>query len=124
MKRWARNIACALLVIFVFPIIYQPLHIMWHRANNVACCGCGKHIVCLHSSVGKSEPQINKGKYHCPVCEYDLVINSLPEYFTFDNFIPRLRAILKTVIPVKHIWLFVQTKLSRAPPAVVPLNIK
>lgn len=82
-----KQIAALLLLVFTFPVIYQPLHVLQHRV-----------IMDIHSghvdsrkehgtlSFKPGDPATayvssETGKKDCPVCDYKFTVNQLPAIY-------------------------------------------
>jgi hypothetical protein len=113
MKKTARNIAFALLVTFVFPVTFQPAHILWHYAQSVR--QGYQFDASLYSGI--SRICINQQRHSCPICDYVLIINSLPEHTAFNNHIPKIKIELNESVRKIFIWHLPRINHSRAPPA-------
>jgi hypothetical protein len=113
MNKKARNIAFALLVTFAFPITFQPAHILWHYAQRVR--QGYQFDTSLYS--GTVQTSINQQQHSCPICDYVLIINSLPEQTAFSNDIPKIKIELNESVRKLFIWHLPRINHSRAPPA-------
>ena len=111
-----RNIALSLLLIFVFPIIYQPLHVVWHHSHGAECCG--SYGTCQLGDLQKRE-----GAYfeetidHCPICSYEFSINDIPEKQVIEFYIQELIFKFIETKVTEFVPPFVLLKIPRAPPA-------
>lgn len=111
-----RNIAAGLLVIFIFPIFFQSFHVVWHREHDSNCCE-HRHSVChLITADNHSGPEVDQEKDHCPICDYEISINSLPEHTVFESYISRIEAMLYEMESDNYFPAVVVVKSPRAPP--------
>ncbi|WP_319503490.1 hypothetical protein [uncultured Draconibacterium sp.] len=115
MKGIKVHITLLLLGIFVFPIAYQPYHIVRHHSQKAEChheCCHIKHEeahdVTFNSYSGEDE--------RCPICDYHFPVNDLPRLLFFTPATPH---VLNSVVEIeikracKHA---ISTKIPRAPP--------
>lgn len=115
MIKYIQHIAFALLVIFIFPITYQPLHIVWHSGHGKAavCCHNGE---CSVESNNQSGAKVDKKEDHCPICDFEFSVNSIPVYSVAENHVPVVKIVRSDTIIEKFIPCIVLIKSSRAPP--------
>jgi hypothetical protein len=81
--RQKKHIAIVLFAIFIVPIAFQPLHMVWHHSNDSHC-----HHTCCHSEATENsiKPTLNpesKKENHCPVCEFHFAIIEIPNNTVF-----------------------------------------
>jgi len=110
-----RNIALSLLVIFVYPIFFQPLHVVWHHSHGVECCG--SHGTCqLDHSQKHIGTHLEETTDDCPICKFEFSINNLPEKsvnkFHNQEFIFKF---IETKV-TEFVPPFLLLKTPRAPP--------
>jgi hypothetical protein len=110
-----KHITLALLGIFVFPIVFQPFHIIWHHAEDSHC-----HHECCPSEekkpVGLIFDVFSANNEYCPICEYHFPVNDLPENFFFAS---ATKTVTSSVYELKIKPAYQQitsTKTPRAPP--------
>jgi hypothetical protein len=81
--RFSKHIALLLLGILFFPILFQPLHVLWHHAvdeahahhhDGGACCSL---LVFDKHAQDKCEVLTEKESV-CPICSYHFSMNELP----------------------------------------------
>ena len=116
MISFQKHIAVLLYVIFIFPIAYQPFHIVWHHSHDSHA-----HHDCCHADEEKEISSIginvsSDGNKHCPVCEYHFPINDLPKVSLFRSVglsIERYLCEIEIRLPLKQV---VSNKSPRAPP--------
>ncbi len=80
MNKIHKHIAIGLLGIFIFPNIFQSLHIVWHHSHD--CCGsiCKHEHKTHHDAYDLSQHKtkfLGLAKSHCPICEYQFATNNL-----------------------------------------------
>lgn len=109
-----KHIALFVLGIFTFPIVFQPLHVVWHQSHNQH--GAEIYEVFVDISHGHKLSVLNNINHHCLVCEYEIVINSLPQENYFHIIIPFVlnsNYILSVFQPVYQLY---SSKTPRSPP--------
>jgi hypothetical protein len=75
-----KYISVVLLGLFVFPILFQSIHIVWHHSHDILhtsnSLGCTNKVVCFNED------------NHCPICEYQFFVNKQPNTDFFEIVIP------------------------------------
>jgi len=111
-----KHIAVILLGIFIFPITFQSIHIVWHHSHCISHNATCHNVVDCHDYTGTAFIHSNSTN-HCPICEYQLSINTLPDIPFFEAVIPIICRVFKVLSVTKpHQEVFV-LKSPRAPPA-------
>ena len=109
------HIATFLFWIFLFPIIFQSIHIVWHHDHAHEC---EDHSTQQLSDKGLQEnyQEFSEKESTCAICEYQLTINGLPKSTLFSTFIPTLTIKSKGIaLKLPHKIGF-SNKTPRAPP--------
>lgn len=100
-----------LLGIFVHPMLYQNVHILWHTTH---VCHCEKEsaVPC------RTGMDVVGQNHHCPICEYTFVTQPLPksEQIHFNH--TEISRELLSPVPVIEDFHILIHRPSRAPPAV------
>lgn len=100
-----------LLGIFVHPMLYQNVHILWHTAH---ICHCEKE------SAGpcRAGMDVVDQNHHCSICEYTFVTQPFPksEQINFSHT-EISRELLCPVTVIEDIQILIY-RPSRAPPVV------
>lgn len=123
MQGLKRHIVILLVVIFIFPLAYQPWHVLQHYSQKSNC-----HHDCCHLNMGHSGGKVaysygedinaaSEKEEPCPICNYHFPINVLPTIFHYQsNNTVAENAIsdLKVRLPFQQ---FTSVKSPRAPPA-------
>lgn len=119
LNQFSKHIALTLLVIFVFPIYFQSIHIVWHHGH-----GSDHSTCCAHASECSQEHFIIDGiqyqttEDHCLICEYDpiafKVLNNSIITFQVQEFQWHYIEMKTTLISTPLIL----QNASRAPPPV------
>lgn len=87
MTAWKRHIAVLAAGIFLFPVLYQPVHIIQHHShehNDHSCEHKHDHEghSCEHhhkkSEYISGETQFSQSYSDCLVCEYTFVVQDIP----------------------------------------------
>lgn len=114
MIKHRRHIASVLFWIFLFPIIFQSIHIVWHhdRAHQ-----CEHHATVSDHGIHKNHPSFSETESSCAICDYHLTINGLPKSSLFSSFIPILAIKSKVTAPKLPHKIGFSNKTPRAPPA-------
>ncbi|MDX8340246.1 hypothetical protein SLH46_13685 [Draconibacterium sp. IB214405] len=109
------HIALVFLGIFVFPIAYQPYHIVRHHSEKADC-----HHECCH--LVHDEPdgvtfKDNSGEEEsCPICDYHFPVKDLPKPLFFTAAIPIVQNSLVEIEIKRACKQVISTKTPRAPP--------
>lgn len=74
MLKGLKHIAISFLLIFVIPIIYQPVHIVLHHSDDGSECS----HQCRTTKKKTGFPGVQKDN-HCFICEYEFTVTDLPE---------------------------------------------
>lgn len=116
MIKFYKHIAILLFGIFISPIIFQPVHILWHHSHSFNECN---HVCTTKSDSHGLDNESKNGikKYeHCPICEYKFSINNLPIVSVFETIVPKIDANFdETEIAQLYLHSF-SVKSPRAPP--------
>jgi len=85
-----KYIVAFLLVIFLFPTAFQPLHILWHRNHGYHC----KHDSCrAEESKGDSSSDaetLSHEKSVCQICDFKIAITGIPVILVYISIIPEI----------------------------------
>lgn len=119
MLEFKKHIAVIILGIFIFPITFQSIHIVWHHSHRIS------YNVPCHNTVdcpGSTETAIlhSSSISHCPICEYQASINALPDISFFEAVIPTICSIFKVLSVTKTHQEVFALKSPRAPPIQSP----
>ena len=115
MNSFKQHIALVLLVIFTFPIAYQPYHMVMHHSADTEC-----HHHCCHAEPARTsgillEPYSAEDE-NCPICDYHFPVNDLPKLSLFST----VERLLLTSISDSEIeqirQQIISTKSPRGPP--------
>jgi len=110
------HIAILLMGIFTFPIIFQPVHILWHHYHGYQGI---RHSFSDESSENNiviySETHSHQEVF-CPVCEFKFSINSIPKVFVFKSIVPVILLLYKVFITKEYYRQVFTNKSPRAPP--------
>lgn len=113
-----KHIAILLFGIFLFPLTYQPWHVLNHHSQKSECCHTCCHSkvenkVCddSHCIIFKSDKQET-----CPVCQYHFPINILSKLSLFKPKNPNLESQLFELEASLVFQQIVSRKSPRAPP--------
>nr|WP_321357304.1 hypothetical protein [uncultured Draconibacterium sp.] len=116
MKSLKIHIAFLLLGIFVFPIAYQPYHIVRHHSEKTDC-----HHPSCHLKYEKPDGlvlDINTDGYEsCPICDYHFPVNDLPRPLFYTPVIPIVQNSLVEIEIKRACKQVISSKTPRAPPA-------
>jgi len=94
-----KYIAIILLEIFLFPIISQPIHVLWHHANPHKKLQGHTNTGYTYDNqldIENKQPVFNPNhsklllpdKDACPVLDYKLSLNELPDSFLYSTILP------------------------------------
>ena len=106
MYKGEKHIAISFLLVFLLPILYQPVHILEHHSQRSDCC----------LGNGYEDGVAVQKDNHCYICEYEFTVTNLPVEFD----IPFIEAFVRELIPakIKDIFSFelILHTSPRAPP--------
>ncbi|MCU4158336.1 hypothetical protein J1N10_20345 [Carboxylicivirga sp. A043] len=120
-----KHIALWLTGLFIFPILYQPLHVVLHHSSRHAHHHCCAHKHCqVHANPKQSNAiKVSSAEDTCPICDY--------HFATKDVANPPIERVAILVITndyndfatqQKYIQPF-SNKSPRAPPASINLAL-
>lgn len=105
MYKISKHITIVLLGIFVFPILFQSIHIVWHHTRDISC----------ETNDHKDVLSFNEN-HHCPICEYQFSINQQSDFFIFKSVIPVLCFFFKEPVITDPYQQSLSLISPRAPP--------
>ena len=112
-------IAIILIGIFIFPIAFQPVHVVLHQSPGSGCENQCCHIEATVSN-GQAEMSIETpDDGHCPICEYQFAVKDLPEDFLLRTFTPVMQCSLEELVRDLTHPQPKSIKTPRAPPACI-----
>ena len=116
-----KHIAILLFGIFLFPLTYQPCHVLKHHSPKSHC-----HHTCCHTKVEKRVcyyshciSSASEKQEACPVCEYHFPINILTKLNLFKPKNPGLEGELLGWTENLAFQQIVSRKSPRAPPCSI-----
>lgn len=119
MIKLRKHIALLLFGIFLFPILFQSIHVVWHHSRTYIC----GHNLCSQTITNKdfltNGENISEKEKICPICEYQFSINDLPKISFYS---PAILAIACNYIKTTNRQRYKQVvtdKTSRAPPVII-----
>jgi len=116
LKNKGENIAISLLGIFLFPVIFQNLHVILHHHHEIAF-GYDNHEE-RHSTADYFFV-VSHHEQHCPIVDYKFQINNLPGYFIFDLVCPGFVGLVSVCNSEEPHRLIRSARSPRAPPLPV-----
>lgn len=90
--RFSQHIALLLFGIFFFPILFQPLHVLWHKTvdeahahhhDGGACCS----IPVFDKHAQEKGDVLSEKESVCPICAYHFSVNELPVPVLFHSVV-------------------------------------
>lgn len=116
MNKIKSYIVLVILGLFVFPVVFQSLHNIWHHSH---CCQ-DEHLFCSDATIyrdfQKDRLSLPEKNNYCPICEYKFPINSLPDFLIIEIIIQIfIGNFTETIQKQPHQKLFT-LKVPRAPP--------
>lgn len=105
-----------LLGIFVFPILFQSLHVLEHHLDDLNEChhDCSTQI--SHNNNQQHKAKITQDETVCPILSYELSVNDLHQLFIFQTNIPAFAFPFKQMVVNQHSKSVFSVKSPRAPP--------
>ncbi|WP_073003283.1 hypothetical protein [Mariniphaga anaerophila] len=82
MPRIKKHIARFLFGIFIFPLTFQSVHIVWHHSS---CHHGACHAQVADDHFTDDIVKIVQDEEHCPICEYQFAVNSIPSAPAFQS---------------------------------------
>jgi len=108
-------IAIVFLGIFVFPMVYQPYHIVVHHSEEILC-----HHTCCHTETEQSSDVqfkiFSENDEPCPICNYHFPIKNLPKVFHFTSSLAVFEGFINPLQQIRIYQQLVSIKIPRAPP--------
>ena len=102
--------------IFLFPVLYQPVHIIQHHSHERSDHACEHHNHHHHNEAPADITHITQAEDDCYICEYEFVIKDLPGSSELVNA-PFPYYEVKTAPAVSYIKTRSFTQINpRAPP--------
>jgi hypothetical protein len=114
-----KHIALLLLGIFFFPIVFQPLHVLWHKAIEDDHHHM-EHAVCY--SITPNQHAHEKGEALaekesvCPICAYEFSVNEIPNSVLFHSSALFVSDAITDAVISLYLQQVVYINSSRAPP--------
>lgn len=110
-----QHIALVFLGIFIFPLVYQPYHVVRHHGIEEPC-----HHECCHSHHEKTDGVIydilSDGDEHCPICDYHFPVNDVPQMHHLSSWLPYYKGFTYEAKPELPYTTPTRSKSPRAPP--------
>ena len=115
LMKFNKHIATLLLGLFISPIIFQSVHIVWHHSHSVADNHHVDNVIDNQRLQGEAKSVLTEDN-HCPICEYKFSIHNLPAIFVFEANLAIIKGIQnETAETLLHQEVY-STKSSRGPP--------
>jgi hypothetical protein len=111
-----KHIALSLLGLFIVPVLFQSVHIVWHHSYGQpetcegSCCTGNNHALPDDLSI------LSQQFEHCPICEYQFTIVSLPDFSIFEAVLPAITGICGDIASEPPLQQRFSLKSPRAPP--------
>lgn len=114
-----KHIAVLLFGVFYFPILLQPVHIVWHHSHGYKC----EKNLCSHTIINKDlrsdGEKVSEKEKICPICEYQFSINDLAKISFFNPPIPAIACIYVEIAKQQPSKQEFSAKTPRAPPVFI-----
>jgi len=120
MNKTTINRSLLLGFIFIFPLIYQPLHVLFHHHSDTHYhCTNEQGFPGLHITAGTGNVAqvIENEVFKCPVCGYEFTSFSISFLNNYTFFSETLKAFNESYLQEEIIIWPGTNKLLRAPPA-------
>ncbi len=111
MFKGLKYIGIPLLLIFIIPIVYQPLHNVRHHSQKEHDCSQG---ICR--AVKKTGAPVVQKNEHCPICEYEFTTTNLPVEFKVPFVESHFSELIAAKIQDKFLCDVIFHASPRAPP--------
>ena len=119
MIRLKKHIAFLLFGIFIFPIVFQSVHIVWHHSHVYKCAHNHGLQAASKTDFHSNGENVSEKQTTCPICEYQFSINELPNIATFNAVIPVFPYSYNEVATQQQYRQAFSDKTPRAPPVFV-----
>lgn len=96
-----------LLGVFVFPLLFQPLHETKH------CKQPAISVKCLDYSMVGADSHISGS---CPICDFQFLVNDIPQISVFRAAVPCIVRPFADLKPSSYSLQNISPKTPRAPP--------
>jgi hypothetical protein len=117
LRKLRKHIAFFLFIIFILPITYHSLHVVWHHSHGYK----GKQYLYNNIFNGinsyANKENILEEVNLCPIGEYQFIINDLPETSFSGSAIPVITYIYNKIAAQQQYKQVYLAKTPRAPPA-------
>jgi len=106
-------------VIFIFPIVFQAIHIVWHHTHGYA----KPHNVChsfapVKTAQSGASIEIQHDEL-CALCEYKISVNEVPKANAYRSIEPVSHQLSERLEIQLRFFPFYSAKSPRAPPASI-----
>lgn len=85
-----KYISIGLIGIFLFPIMYQSVHVIQHHENKIN--ECSGTCSCSHEKADTDTDvlfkSLSENVENCPVCEYEFAVNDIPQSLIYEILSP------------------------------------
>jgi len=116
LRKYKIHIAIIAWGIFIFPVIFQPAHVVWHHsAGHNENCGDSCETS-FRNPIPQNSVSISEIDDHCPICEYKFTINSLPEHLVYEIVLIGHTENFKHIFTKDPHQKLITSKSPRAPP--------
>ncbi len=116
MTKRRANIAVLLCGIFLFPIIFQSVHIVWHHSHGFKCEHHHCQQIAPHEDFHSYFENISDEVSKCPICDYQFPVNNLPEVSFLGTLLPLHTCIYIELNQQSQYKQVFSDKTPRAPP--------
>lgn len=114
-----KHIAVLLFGTFFFPIVFQPVHIVWHHSNGHEHEYRKSHNESSKNEIVTFKYSINQEVNSCPICEYQFYSNDRPEECILRTYISELNSVFRTKVAQAYQKQDLSEKSERAPPTSI-----
>ena len=114
MMRVKAHIALSFLVVFLFPIVYQSVHLLQHQTTDSHC-----HHHCCASNQKTDDGKVKietEEEHQCSICTYQFAANELPFEYLYRVQNPSYAISLNQKAIQDFQSNLILHKSSRAPP--------
>lgn len=124
--RFSKHIALLLLGIFFFPILFQPLHVLWHQTADEVHAHAHQHdggACCSMPVFDKHEQEkgdmVTDKESVCPICAYHFSMNELPVAVLFHSVVWFVRDAFEDTLVRCFPQQILAQNSPRAPPVLL-----
>jgi len=120
LKTSKKNITYLLFGIFLFPIVYQSIHLTRHASHTTKLELHACPASSLANPVPQNAEQLSSHQPACIICDYHFCVNAIPGLSILRTTVPALLTRLMPFVARQYIIESFLIASPRAPPSCTP----